>query len=208
MAAALSFFPAEINTPDLIRKGRDYRRLSDSGKAQLVKAGVNADQLFKAAQIIQIRVAAATEARESQKRQLISALQSGELLALGYPGDRPRAEAPEHVPQSLIQLEFANFRESEFAAGEISYGRVRVVPGDALPQRIIGRPTPRDAILEIASILADTGAIDPSMKKTAQAAKIHKYGTLNSYPKFTEKHPHAQTIIRQLDGFWGTFKKQ
>ena len=201
---ALSLFAPQIDRAELMRKGRVQRSAIAIGKRRMSGAGVNADQLFDALKIGQLQLSAATQARESRKRQLIEALENGELLALGYPVDRPKAAKPELIPAFLIQLRSADFRKSEFSDRETRFAKVRIVPGSALAKPKIGRPSIRDRVAEIASQLVKANDITKAMPPKVQAGKIRETGKRQFPAEISENSPSEQTIKRHLKTFWNS----
>jgi hypothetical protein len=199
---ALKLFPPQLDRADLANQAKAQRRNSAIGKQKFRDAGINLDQLLDGLDAGLLRLSAAVQVGEAQKAQLIKALERGELLALGYPADRPAAPKPEPVPQFLIQLEFANFAKSEFSDGERRYVHVRIISGNSLTKPKIGRPSARDRVLEIASALAKAGHILPTMPPKVQAGKIREYAERRFPADFTKDKPSDQTIKRHLNSFW------
>lgn len=201
---ALKQFSAELDRAELLKRAKSQRRSSAIGKRKFRESGVNADQLLDETDAGLLRLSAAVQIGEGQKRQLIAALENGQLIALGYPIDRPKAIKPEMVPPFLIQLEFAKFGKSEFSDGETRYAHVRIIPGDALAKPKIGRPSVRDRVFEIASVLAKAGDIGSLMPRKQQAGKIQDYGRIQFPAEFTENRPSEQTIKRHVNAFWNS----
>jgi hypothetical protein len=201
---ALNLFPAQLDRAELVKQAKAQRRNSATGKQKFRDAGVNFDQLLDGLGAGWLRLSAAVQVGETQKVQLIKALERGELLALGYPADRPQAAKPEPVPQFLIQFEFAKFAKSEFSDGERRYVHVRIIPGNALERPKIGRPSAKDRVFEIASALAKAGDIQRVMPPKVQAGKIRKYAERYFPDDFTKNSPTDQTIQRHLNTFWNS----
>lgn len=201
---ALDLFSPELDRTELAKRGKAQRRASAIGKRKFREAGVNADQLLDALDTGLFRYSGAVQASESQKHQLIAALENGKLLALGFPAHRERAIRPEPVPPFLIQLQFANFRKSEFSDDHNRYAKVRIVRSNALARPKIGRPSIRNRVAEIASALAKAGDIKRTMPPKVQAGEIRKYGRVHFPAYFSEITPAEQTIKRHLKSFWNS----
>jgi hypothetical protein len=200
LSDALELFEPEFDAAELTRKADEQRRISEIGKRNFRKfAGISdLDPLLDAIGDGLASLSKATLSRQSRAHQLIDALEKRDLVALGFPTDRPQAATPEPVPNFLIRLPLANFRKSEFSDGEHRYSKVRIVNVAALPTPEIGRPSVRKAIFELASALANKGTISPDMPPKVQAGKIRKYGN------FSEITPSDQTIQRHLKSFWNS----
>jgi hypothetical protein len=199
---ALKLFPPQLDRSGLVREAKAQRRISTSGKQKFRDAGMNADQLLDELARLRLHFSAAVQVGETKRARLIGALQRGELLALGYAADRPKTARPEAVPQFLIQLKFDNFAKSEFSDGERRYVHARIIPGRTLAKPKIGRPSPRDRVLGIASALAQAGHIQPTMPPKVQAGKIREYAEGHFPAEFTKDTPSDQTIKRHLKVFW------
>lgn len=197
-------FPPQLDRAELANQAKTQRRNSTIGKRNFRNAGLNLDQVFDGLDAGLLRLSAAVQVGEAQKAQLIEALQRGELVALGYAADRLNATKPEPVPQFLIQLELANFAKSEFSDGDCRYVHVRIVPGNAVTTPKIGRPSAKDRVIEIASILAKADDIKRTMPPKVQAGEIRKYAERHFPADFTKDKPSDQTIQRHLKTFWNS----
>jgi hypothetical protein len=198
--AALDLFDAKFDRSELAEKRQSHLRALQIGKRNFERIGaplMSDDDLQQLGKGLS-RLSAAGLAHKSKQTQLIEALEGGDLVALGYSIDRPHAQAPEPVPQFLIQLRYANFRKSEFSDGEHRYSNVRIAAADALPTVEIGRPSLRNSIFDLASVLAERGEITRDTPPKVQASKIRKLGNLN------ESTLSDQTIRRHLKSFWDT----
>src|SRR6185312_695405 len=199
LEAALALFEPEFDAAELAEMANEQRPISKIAKRNLRNVGISElEPLLDAVDDVLARLSKATHSRQSRARQLIGALETGELLALGFPTDRPKVAVPVPVPSFLIQLPFANFGKSEFSDGEHRYSKVRVVEAGALRKPEIGRPSVRTSIFDLASTLARTGEITRDMPPKVQAGKIRKSGN------FSEHVPSDQTIRRHLKSFWNS----
>lgn len=204
LGEALKLFPRQLDRAELAKAAKKQRRGSAIGKQKFREAGVNADQLLNALDEWLLRLSATVQAGQFQKEQIIRELADGDLIAVGFPSDRPKAAKPEPVPQFLLQLEFANFAKSEFSDGDRRYTHVRIVPAGALKKPKIGRPSIRDSVVEIASALANAGDITKRMPAKVQAGRVREYGKQHFPADFTELIPSEQTIKRHLKKFWNS----
>jgi hypothetical protein len=199
LSGALELFEPDFDPAELAKKADEQRRISEIGKRNFRNAGItDVDPVLDSIGDGLARLSKATLFRQSRMHQLIDTLEKGDLVALGFPIDRPKATAPEPVPHFLIRLPLANFRKSEFSDGKHRYLKVRIIRADALPTREIGRPSARKSIFELASALASKGTISRDMPPKVQVGKIRKFGNLS------EITPSDQTIRRHLKSFWNS----
>lgn len=203
---ALSLFDPQLDKAALIADRRSHRALVESGKERLRAAGADADHIYDGLSLLgplQTRVSAASQSRESRIRQLIAALESGNLRAIGYAAHHGAKADLELVPQFLIQRKFVNFKLSEFGDGEWRFAKVRVV-SDIPPNPVrMGRPSVRDAIYEIADDIIDE-IIELVPKE--QAYRIQSYGKSRYPEKFNDNSPTIDTIKRHLRYYWKSKK--
>lgn len=202
---AHSQFATQIDHTELLEEGRSRRRLSANGKQMLRQAGTDSAQFIGAIDGLNkviFRVSAASQAYESRQRQLLEALEAGDMIALGYPVDRPKAVKPEPVPPFLFQDRYMKIGKSEFSDGENRYTKVRIVPASALTTPSIGRPSMKDVVVGIASALAKAGVIDRTMLPKVQEGEIRDYGKREFPDIFSDDRPSEQTIKRHLKAFW------
>jgi hypothetical protein len=202
---ALNSFVPQFDRTELAKRDAEHRQVSEIGERNLRMA--RAENLIPLTQLFHkgmSHLSKAVQARESRERQLIEALERGDLVALGFPDDRPKAAKPEPVPQFLIQREFAKFGKSEFSDGEKRFAKVRIVPANALAGPKIGRPSIRERVTEIASKLAEAGEINQAMLPKVQAGEIREYGKRCFPANFSENSPSEQTIKRHLKAFWNS----
>jgi hypothetical protein len=203
LGAALELFDPNFDRAELAEKRRSRLQMLDIGRRNFEKAGMTGfEQMVPVLNRFLSHLSGGASALQSREFQLIEALENGDLAGLGYPVARPKAKIPEVVPQFLIQLQFANFRKSEFSDGEHGYSKVRVVAPDALPKPKIGRPSVGNLIIELASDLERTKRIKRDMPPKAQGREIRKAGQRQFPDKFSDNSPSDQTIMRHLKSFW------
>jgi hypothetical protein len=195
--AALNLFDPKFDRSELAQRRQSHLQTLEIGKRNFERIGWSnlSEDIQKLSRQL-FRAATAGAAQISKQTQLIEALEAGHLVALGYAIDRPKAQAPEPVPQFLIQLRYTKFSKSEFSDGEHRYSKVRIVATDELPRVEIGRPSLRSSVLELASVLADRGEINRDTPPKVQVSKIRNLGNFN------ESTLSDQTIKRHLKSFW------
>lgn len=197
LSAALDQFDPKFDRLEYAQKRQSNSELIEIGKRNFQRIGAtNFDELEQWLSKSMSRLSAAGLSLQSRRVQLFKALEAGDLVALGYAADKPKAEAPEPVPQFLIQVKYAKFSKSEFSDGGRCYLKVRIVKGSALARPEIGRPSVRKSIFELAAVLANSGEITREMPPKRQAGKIRQLGS------FREAVPSDQTIKRHLKSFW------
>jgi len=198
---ALAQFDGPIDKFDLVRRARQIRSSSATAKRNWRAAGVDADIILDSVGTAQLHLAAATDARTSQVNQFLAALESGELVAIGYSAAKGAATKLELVPPFLFRRQFARFGKSEFRDGEHRFANVRIAPATRLGKPKVGRPTIREHVFEIASAIEDqiTG-----LRPGEQAAMVHRHG-LKLFPgKFSKTSPTPRAIDRHLKAYWKT----
>lgn len=203
---ALSLFVPQLDKPALIADRRSHRALVESGKERLRAAGADADHIYDGLSLLgplQTQISAASQSRESRIKQLIAALESGSLRAIGYAAHHGAKAELEFVPPFLIQQKFADFKLSEFGDGEWRFAKVRIVFDIPITSVRMGRPSVRDAIFEIADDIIDE-IIELAPKQ--QAYRIQSYGKSRHPEKFNDNSPTIDTIKRHLRHYWKSKK--
>lgn len=199
LSEALALFTPQSDRVQLARSRRQIRATSAMGKRNFTAVGVDASALIDAVEQAQLHLALATDTHVSRERQLLTALENGEFIAIGYAAAKGTAAKPELVPPFLFQRQFAKLRKSEFRDGEHRFAKVRIAAASSLGNSKIGRPTIRKEVFEIAASIANEIR---NMKPGEQAAAVHRYGLVKFPKTFKDKSPTARAIDRHLKAYW------
>ena len=199
---ALANFDPKTEKAQLAKRTRQIRDGIKIGKRNFSAAGKDFNAILDVVEKLQLHLEIEGEERMSRERQLIADLESGRLIAIGFPTPKGSKAQLEIVPPFLFERRYFKFGKSEISDGEYRFAKVKIALSNAMQKPKIGRPSIKKYVFEIAELFKNEIY---GLRPSEQARVIHNNGSIMFPELFKDSSPTNRAIERHLRTFWNTY---